>query len=802
MPPHQSSSHTSPPPPTDHFLKRKSSSGSSDDGYRSVIDDLTLEVQQLKKELKRYKASGPAMLHRDRLFEVKVYGLPQEKKTELEATLRELAINLVTSPDASSSQKNETISPHNCDHIYSTSGLQRKRAPFSPGLNLRRTGSAYASISTDNKSSSTPLSLPTSSSTKPSKGKVEDYLRDIPDGLYPQYVIMTAEERKSLVVDRLEQLFTGSINGNNMSKKQPMRPGGSFIMALVVADAQMAGLSIARELPTYGAEPVREARILPLEQRPRPRGNKCHSRGRRSTSGPNKNHMETGRDNDCLASDNKPSSIPPSPEQRPTRPCELDPDRAQIPSENMNYLRHLGLLPPELLPEQQSVQDVYVYTEGWVYLNLLYNLAQLHMISVTRDFVRSAVSEICTKLQLSPDGNKIRWRGGSIDTKLSSYNSQKSLFADTTNDSENKRANEETSRSISNEFQSGSFSKDMAKSNPQLHARVELFRYKPLFAQQESSGGSLNATVYPSVIVGGDNPGESGWGLNYSASSAGKSQHREGAITYYSGAPFCTDLSGDPDDIPPTTLTLSSGQARKGSRQPSNFTRSPRRTTSGSFIGYRPLTHRCQDLCQPTSAMNEDSNEVQGLTNNDREQISEIELDLIWSDDQQHMEQQPLEPSGFGGVLPDDHFIVVVDTARPRQDIPPRASKSQIERSNQSIEGIIHLRAKTSTSCLVPHGSVTKATQELPPFEIEYLSGRIKRLTPLPLPPPAIFFPPFSSDCSTSGEDDDPSIDAENSEEERMGRPTNSCYFDSFPNSVDISSGVDGCEVTEESSQD
>ncbi|KAK2666358.1 hypothetical protein RAB80_018015 [Fusarium oxysporum f. sp. vasinfectum] len=53
---------------------------SSSDDYRSVIDDLTLEIQQLKKELKRYKQPGPALLHKDKPFEIKVYGLRQKKR--------------------------------------------------------------------------------------------------------------------------------------------------------------------------------------------------------------------------------------------------------------------------------------------------------------------------------------------------------------------------------------------------------------------------------------------------------------------------------------------------------------------------------------------------------------------------------------------------------------------------------------------------------------------------------------------------------------------------------------------------
>jgi hypothetical protein len=199
--------------------------------------------------------------------------------------------------------------------------------------------------------------------------------------------------------------------------------------------------------------------------------------------------------------------------------------------------------------------------------------------------------------------------------------------------------------------------------------------------------------------------------------------------------------------------------------------------------------------------MGENNNEVQGLTNDDREQSSDIELDLIWNDAQQDMGQQPLVPCGLGGVLPDDHFTVVVDTKRPKQDILPWSSEPQSGRSNESIERTIRRRAAIFTSCPVPSGSEAKAIEAPPPVEIEYLSGRIRRLTPVPLPAPAMFFPPFSVDNSTSGEDDDPSIDADNarSSEEHIGRRTISCHSSSYYNSVDISTGGDADEVPDES---
>lgn len=53
---------------------------SSADDYRSVIDDLTIENKRLKEELKRYKQFGPDMMKKEKLFEIKVHGLPAGRR--------------------------------------------------------------------------------------------------------------------------------------------------------------------------------------------------------------------------------------------------------------------------------------------------------------------------------------------------------------------------------------------------------------------------------------------------------------------------------------------------------------------------------------------------------------------------------------------------------------------------------------------------------------------------------------------------------------------------------------------------
>jgi hypothetical protein len=598
-------------------------------------------------------------------------------------------------------------------------------------------------------------------STQSPKGEAEDYLREIPDGLYPQHTIMTDRERKTLVVRRLEQLFTGRDYIADILKTPLVRPGGSFIMVGDVADGEVTDQSPAHELPTDRHEPIREARILPPEQQFHTRGNDCPLSNSLSPSDPSKDSIKTGGNGEDSVSGTK--SFPPLvllPKQRATRPCDLDPDRAQVPYENVNYIRHLDLLPPELLPRQQSSQSVDLEAEGWVSVNLLYNLAQLHLINVTQDFVRSAVSENSTRLQLSTDGHKILWQGESKNTEFSTYSSGYSTSetpsVGNVDESGKRWERQKISRFTSNGSRLSSLGNDVPAFDPHLCTRVENFRYKPLFAQQNSSLGHISwaGSVSSAIAANNDNSGKLNLGLGNLAWPAGRRQHHEGAITYYSGAPFCIDLTGDPTNLPQTSCTPLSSQARDNSQQPSDFARYPRRTTPGSYINYRPLTDQYQDLRQPIPAKARgNDNQVQDLMIDTSQQSSDIELDCGWNDDQQVIKQQLLEPCGLG-VLPHDHFRVVVDTKRPKQDIL-RSAEPDIRRSKESMKRTGHQKVARWISGSVPGDSETEITQESCPIRIEYLSWRTEKLVPVPLPSPARFFPPLSTNSSISVEDSD-----------------------------------------------
>lgn len=786
----------------------KTARSSSADDYRSVIDDLTVEIQKLKEELKRYKQHGPDMLRKDKLFEIKIHGLPKRKKRELEATLRDFTASLGDSPDPSSSKRDKKSSRHATrDGATSGSGSVSlsKHASSSSGSRTRPVDSAYASMSTGAGSSGTSLNRPQGGARfKSNEQKVENYLREIPEGLYPRSLSMTEKERKRLVVRRLEQIFTGKFAGRHARRNPPGQPAPTSTAQAPLAPpgahsplrpSSVPQPSKLKQSPIPGSELLREARILPQE--PQHAGKKSRSQDIGSASNSNGDQTESGGNgngNGSGTGSNPSPPMPPPPEQRPTRPKDLDPDRIQIPSENMEYIRHLGLVPPELIPDPPSDIDVHPDAEGWVYLNLLCNMAQLHIMNVTPDFVRNAVIDLSSKFQLSPDGRKIRWRGGTDGTKFSSESSgDSSQRSPETDDTENAkighRKRQRTGRSTGDSRSSGN---QASKFGPLMTAPSESFHYKPIFVNQQSPNGQSSMEDGTLSSFGPlESNTDSRWDRSGSgASNTRRKRLRDGAIIYYSGAPFCTDLSGDPGDVSPTTYLLSSDRGQAGSQKKHIVRPLPFRSGSGSSLDRRPLSDVHLGLGAISEMSMDDGASVPDLTTDSGDESSELNMEFPWGDEQQTLEIHPLEPCGLGGVRPEDHFMVVVTTRRSRLDA--HGGQSGVKRrklSEEVTDNIINRLATMSTSSPRPLARQLPSKGDVPRISIEYVSGRIRRLDPVPLPPPAIFFPPFSVDSWSEDEYGSDGDDEFNSSEEFMSRRANPHQSDDYPDGLDLSSG-------------
>ncbi|GKT55780.1 frequency clock protein [Colletotrichum tofieldiae] len=733
-------------PPMPGNLKPSATHSSSADDYRSVIDDLTVEIKRLKDELKRYKQKGPEMMRQDRLFEIKVHGLPKRKKRELENTLRDFASGLESntpSADASSARKK---SRHTA-RLESGSGSASKHASSSSGSHSRPVDSAYASMSTGANSSGTSLARPsTSSRAKSSEQKVENYLKDIPEGLYPRHMALTDKDKRKLIVRRLEQIFTGRITGRNVSRNQPKSSGNIASYAPIMVEPATGNTTTDHapsNVPMGFQEPSREARILESENK-----NLVDSG---SMSNPNGDQQDSGG-NSAVTGTSPPD--PQLPEQRPTRPLDLDPDRKQNPSANMDYIRHLGLAPPHLTG-LATHEDVSPDADGWVYLNLLCNMAQLHMLNVAPDYIRNAVSEKSTKFQLSPDGRKIRWRGGTEGTKFSSDSSGDASQTSRSEESDRevedehtkKRKRRQVSKSGLHSSSAGQNLSDQLKLGQKISS-ADSFHYKPLFVHQSSSAEQTSLDDSNSSFGAGEdsNNGESKWGNSGSGSARRKRRRLDGAIIYYSGAPFCMDLSGDPGDTSPSSYLASTGQDQQLSPSLEALRpKLPHRTESGSALPYRPLTDgkKAPSVAVATEAGSDDSE-------------MDIEADFPWSNVPQDAASSKLDACGLGGVIPDDHFVVVATTKRPKMD---KAPPSPTRLKPNDVAKIVD-RITSPLGSSPQAGLATTKTKNRSPVSIEYTSRSVRRLNPTPLPPPGMYFS-FDSDTSETSDEDDSELDGE-----------------------------------------
>lgn len=732
---------------------------SSAEDYRSVIDDLTIENKRLKDELKRYRQFGPELLRKDRLFEIKVHGLAGSKRRELESTLRDFAASLEGSPAASLQRKKGSKYASRLQGSISNS----KHASSSSSLS-RPVDSAYASMSTGRSSSgqnaNSTLGRPSVGRSKSSTDhKVETYLQEIPEGLFPRPVAMTDKEKKKLVVRRLEQLFTGRIQGRHRSPRNK---------TLLVPDPN-ASAAAAPAAPQDG-ESCREARI--------------ELQGK-TTSTENLSASNSNGDNEtggvCTASgsgSNEHNRQHASPqveltEQRATRPRDLDPDRVQVPSENMQYIRHLGVTAPKDLGETIfRPQDVSIDADGWIPLNLLCNLAQLHILNVTPSYIRSAISERSAKFQLSRDGRKIRWRGGIEGTKFSSDSSgDSSQRSPETEGTDGSNADGQRKRQRKSELTSdpSSHSENLAKLGPQNSASSESFHYKPLFLHNRSSSAetSMDETGSQGSFGGAVNSNMNSRSTDFvsgSGSSPRKKRRNDGAIIYYNGAPFCTDLSGDPGDFSPTTYLASSSQDQSSN---TNRNESPGliRTLSGSSLPSRPLVdgadHAETDLDQEPELINDEGELSE----------SDAAFKFPWCSDPETPQLKPLEsrlePCGLGGVTPEDHFAILVVTQQPINSSQRAQPHLVPKETAESIAARIAAFATDSS-----HTSRRFPVQP-PCIPVQVVAQRYKGLKPLPLPPPAMFYPPFTE--TTESEDsgfEDGSADGEEDSDVNMGGVT------------------------------
>jgi hypothetical protein len=727
-----------------------------------VIDDLTVENRKLKEKLRMYEAAYSTHLEKDMLFEVKIHGLPAKKKRELEETLRSFAASIDSSSDPSAK-----VSPR--DKNYHTSS---KNTSLSSSIS-RPIDSAYASMSNSGPTSTSTLNrivadreLQNQQSNK--EQKIQSFLHNIPEGLLPKHsMVMTERQKKKIVVRRLEQLFTGQRGYTVGDHSQPLQ------QQEVSESAAMADR--AASFTRSSAEGVREAHILPYEMEvdsKRPvkladdLSHETNDSGERSDSA-------AGRSPDFPL------------EQRPTRPLDLDPDRAQIPSDNVEYLVHLGLSAPSF--ESGISGDVGADGDGWMYLNLLINMAQLHIINVTPDFVRSAVADVSDKFQLSRDGRKVRWRGGTDGTRFSSDSGGSSAKNGSPVDSDSLDETDRKRRKI-DVGRFGSARVDISdRKSASKSAQHNPLHYEPLFHHRKASSEDLTShgESESTHAFGNGHADESGTGRvsrvphlqsrgTHSTSGGRVRRRTDGPIVFYSGLQFCTDLSGDRGNI--TTPLHGTAVGKDGYGNPTrdvlgststsgalNISRTP----SGSLLAFRPF----KDYSKGPESLQ--TNEARSKTP-DLLVDEDCDLDLPpeWTSCSAPSNfPMSFDASGLGGTQPADHFAVRVETRRTILDNHTKAKLSKFSAPGPGSRKFLHTIPKSALEMFQNSGRansedmITSGLASLSasspakgfqaedlPVQTEIVSAQFYRLQPSALPPPLGYYAELSSsDSDTDG---------------------------------------------------
>ena len=709
-----------------------------------MIDHLTIKNKKLRRKLKRYETLHCSHLQKEKLFEVRVHGLPAHRKRELEQTLRLFASSLEETPDTPSFSANQppvSLLPDPLPSLHKTSSSSTSYS--------KPVDSAYASISASGQTMNSQSnrheikgSERVVQSADSKRQHVKSYLHDIPKGLLPKRSpFMTEKAKQKLVVRRLEQLFTGkgaATKGYNLSLQQQ-----EVSKSAAKADRR-ASEAGGRLVVTEG---VREARILPLNA---------------------EFHADPATDEPIIFQPRESTeggSLPSgggTPDQRPTRPLDLDLSREQIPAENIQYIRHLGIASPMgnagASPESLG---------GWVYLNLLMNMAQLHTLNVTLAFVRKSVADVSARLVLSADGRKIRWRGGIEGTKMSSDSDSstehgKRLTLDHGYPPAQRHQLEPISvskpgtdvQSTTNDFSQVSLynsSADVgagAKCRPIFLGRfnnASNFHYKPLFYRGSRSEDEGDYGVRDDGSATSSDGADS---MNRAESSYQDTQGKEarlgwhgyeresGPIIFYKKALFCTDLSGDP------------GRASTDDKTYARFTDKPlgrplydASTDFSVNGGRRPLLN---------SHILSESVKAGGDSPATSEPYLTIEASDLVHRDEVHDGVAPayMEVSGLGNVQPQDNFVIHVQVQHVKRSglsSPPAIPRVHFRepvrhtplRKLDVLRGL-HLPSADRSSPQVAAKCISAATTILPPST---------------LPDPSYISLPFSSDNDDEDED-------------------------------------------------
>ena len=618
------------------------------DDYRSVIDDLTIENRKLRNKLRHYEHAFPARMRGEKLFELRVHGVPSVKKRRLERTLEEFTTD-------KSNLAGEQTSPDLMETSGSTAMTNTKKelsASSSSNSNFRPVDSAYASTSASAAAASAPhvkhSEMPKSvRSSQTQRPRLPYPNKPATQGSLPSSSLLLSQKaKKQLVVKKLEQIFTGHGNpspGSAMSEheQEPRLPNGKDVTETNQLNA---------------VEGNREAKIA------------VNSQDSRLISLP----LPGPSHSDEFCSGRATGGNGTAPDQRPTRPIDLDLSRAPNAAENIEYMKHLGFESPKMDPD-----GTYEEGEGWISLNLLMSMAQLHILNVTPAFVRNAIIEFSAKFDVSDDGRNVRWMGGQECTRMDDENEDSNRMLENSPAIPGPVVEHELRRSPTELLEAdpchhlADVIPPMKNNSKTLHRprhfslgpHGEGVPYKPLFYHGEGIEDSSHRDSFRSPLPHEGDEDSCADEQNLLDDGAdniadnSRQMHLSGPIVYYAGVTFFTDLSGE------TTYRFDSLQSEDPG--PSCVLGTCREDL-GDQYERRGLLSSTESLNPWLTSFSDDSRTPTGI-----QSLSDS------SEPTPPTSQEPcrLDVSGIGGVQPGDNLLIQVTRefiCKPAQDICDR----------------------------------------------------------------------------------------------------------------------------------
>ena len=650
----------------------------------------------MRQKLERYERLHCSHLQHGKLFEVKIHGLPDHKKRELEQALRRIVAGLDEPAAAEAASKIRACSSKQDCQVYQQ--LNPKSTPADSAY--ASTSASEHTLNTRSRQNGGRLVAATGNSGQDVSSYVQEFS--------PSYPVRFSESfKRKAVVEQLEQLFTGKSaktdQANCSHQQQRMRE--PMVMGEKHA-AEANGFPLAFE----GA---REAKFLSTGMDHRPEHavdqptdvpNECSSR---PSTGPRSSHPE-------------------SPYQRPTRPIDLDIHQAQDGAYNMNYIRHLGLGSPAPQAELTEAEN------GWVFLNLLFSMAQLHTLNVTLDFVRKAVTDLSLKLELSSDGQQVRWRGG-VDGASSGLDPAEPC-AETMDFAQSTASAVSPGRSIdsTHAVRTSIIGSTQALTGPRI--QCDVIRDQINSPNDHSSVYKNDKETGPGIIEAATNP------LAVHSSDNQSHSHdqrvRGGPIIFYSSPNFCTDLSGNASD--------EAGNSIQYSRCCEWPLGKP------SFDVAATGSHETCEMRGPLSRFTEPARDYSMSLETSLDFPSIEALSLGASPTGHH--NIPFEASGLSGIQPDDNFRIDVRIQRAPSNT---AGSALMDEANE----------ETSNASVV-HG-LRRPTQHINCGNI--VSSTTTYLAPSSLPSPSYVCLPFSPSESEMSDSESNVGDSEGSDTSSHG---------------------------------